>query len=251
MRRVLVLGGTHEASALAAALAETRVDAVFSYAGRTGRPIPQPLPTRIGGFGGIDGLAAYIARQSITHIVDATHPFAAGMSTNALAAARRSGVKLLALERPPWREQPGDRWRPVASVADAVRDLPHAPTRIFLAIGRQHIALFAACPQHHYLLRLIDPPEAALPLSDCTARIARAPYSVEGDIELLRTERIQWIVSKNAGGQLAGTKIAAARALGLPVTMIARPAIEKRAVVASVAEVMAWLGVPHAADRGV
>lgn len=251
MMRVLLLGGTSEASQLARALAAADVDAVFSYAGRTDDPIPQPLPTRVGGFGGIDGLVAYIEGEGITHVVDATHPFASRMSANAIAATRSTGARLLALERPPWQEQAGDRWRHVATVDAAVRDLPEAPTRIFLSIGRQNIAEFRVRPQHHYLLRLIDAPRSPLPLPDCKPLVARAPFSVDGELDLLRRERIGWLVSKNAGGDMAGAKIAAARILGIAVTMIARPDIPDRPVIGRVGDVLRWLGVDHVALRGV
>ena len=120
MPRILLLGGTSEASALARALAEAGADAVFSYAGRTGAPIAQPLPTRVGGFGGVAGLVDYLRAERITHLVDATHPFAAGMSRNAIDAAAETGVPLIALERPPWRPGPGDDWRRVTGIDAAV-----------------------------------------------------------------------------------------------------------------------------------
>ena len=109
MPRVLLLGGTTEASRLAQALAEARVDAVFSYAGRTDAPLAQPLPMRVGGFGGVDGLCQWLRDERITHVVDATHPFAVQMKRNAVEAARLSGVPLLAIRRPPWRATAGDQ----------------------------------------------------------------------------------------------------------------------------------------------
>lgn len=245
MTRILLLGGSSEASALAAALARLEMDAVFSYAGRTRHPIPQPLPTRIGGFGGVAGLETYLAREAITHLVDATHPFAAGMSRNAVAAAQKLGLPLLALERPPWSASPGDRWRLVPDVAAAVRDLPDRPARIFLAIGRQNLAPFAARPEHHYLLRLVDAPqvEAPVPLASFDVVVSRGPFTPDGDVALMRERQIESVVSKNAGGAQAGAKIAAARTLGLPVTMIARPDIPQRPIVTTVDDALAWLGL--------
>ncbi|GHE02111.1 cobalt-precorrin-6x reductase [Defluviimonas sp. 20V17] len=244
MARVLVLGGTSEASALARALADAGIEAVLSYAGRTRAPAAQPLPIRVGGFGGPQGLADWLRAERITHLVDATHPFAAQISCNAVAAARATGVPLIALERPAWQAGPGDRWVAVADTEAAVAALPEAPARVFLAIGRQTLASFAARPDHLYLLRLVDPPEAALPLPRTEVVIARGPFDLSGDTALLRDHRIDLIVAKNAGGAGARAKLDAARALGLPVVMIDRPALPARQVAGSVAEVMRWLGHP-------
>lgn len=247
--RVLLLGGTTEASLMARRLAEDRVDAVFSYAGRTGAPVAQPLPTRIGGFGGPEGLARYLAEEGITHVVDATHPFAAQMSRNAVAACTAACVPLCAFERAPWRAWPGDDWRRVAGLDDAVAALPDRPARVFLAIGRQNLDTFAARPQHHYLLRLVDPPDAPLPLPDTTVIIARGPFDAAADRALLAAHRIEVIVAKNAGGAGARAKLDAARALGLPVILIDRPFLPRRRIAGTVEEVMAFLA--HPADLGV
>ncbi len=249
--RVLLLGGTSEASRLAAALAARGVDAIFSYAGRTDAPIPQPLPTRVGGFGGVEGLIAYLRAAGITHMVDATHPFAAGMSRNAVAAAAETGIPLLALERQPWTAQPGDLWRPVEDVAQAVADLPEAPHRVFLAIGRQNIGAFAARPQHFYLLRMVEAPRSPPLLPDHHIIATRGPFSLEDDLALMRAHGISWVVSKNAGGPQAGAKIEAARQLGLPVTLIARPPIPPRPRAETVEEALAWLMGDHGPRLGV
>jgi precorrin-6A/cobalt-precorrin-6A reductase len=246
--RILLLGGTTEASQMADALARAGIDAVFSYAGRTHSPIAQPLQTRVGGFGGVEGLVAYLQMHRITHIIDATHPFAAGMSGNAFAAQRRTGLPLIRLERPAWMPQTGDNWTLVAQVEDLPDALPDAPARVFLAIGKQQIGLFTAKPQHHYLLRLVDAPTNPLPLPDCRVLLARGPFDLEGDLALMRKHRITHVVAKNAGGAGAQAKLEAARALGLPVIMAARPDLLGDVIAASAADVMAWLG--HA-DRGV
>ncbi|MBD3764590.1 MAG: cobalt-precorrin-6A reductase [Rhodobacterales bacterium] len=250
MTRILLLGGTSEASAMAQALAHAGLEAVFSYAGRTGSPAPQPLPMRVGGFGGVPGLVAYLRAEAISHVIDATHPFAAQMSANAVAACAATATPLIALERVPWQPQPGDNWQRVADIAAAVAALPEAPARVFLAIGRQSLAPFAARPQHHYLLRLVDPPEAPLPLPNTSVVLARGPFDVAGDTALLRDHAITHIVAKNAGGTGAEAKLAAARALRLPVILIDRPALPSRKLAASVAEVMGWLG-HSVTDRGV
>ncbi|MDE4174920.1 cobalt-precorrin-6A reductase [Phaeobacter sp. PT47_59] len=257
MMRILLLGGTTEASRLAMALAEADLEAVFSYAGRTARPIAQPLPLRVGGFGGAEGLAGYLQSEGITHVIDATHPFAAQMSANAVYACDLAGVDLCALERPAWQAQAGDDWRHVDSLAEAAAALPDAGARVFLAIGKQNLAAFAGKPENHYLLRLVDPPEAALPLPDTSVEIARGPFDAAGDRALMQAHGITHVVSKNAGGSGAAAKVEAARDLGLPVIMIARPEVPQRRVLATVAEVMSWLrgGAHHevapAAERGV
>lgn len=246
-----MLGGTTEASRLAKTLAEQGFEAVFSYAGRTGSPVAQPLPTRIGGFGGVAGLIDFLRSETISHVIDATHPFAAQMSRNAVAACAQTGVPLCAFERAPWTAQPGDRWTHVPDLAGAVAALPQAPARVFLAIGKQHLDAFAAAPQHHYLLRLVDPPEGALPLPDAKAIIARGPFDIQGDTDLLRSEAITHIVAKNAGGAGAEAKLIAARSLNLPVILIDRPAVPARAIRATLEGVMGWLADHGATPRGV
>ena len=226
---------------MARALADAGVDAVYSYAGRTTAPLGQPLPLRIGGFGGADGLRSYLKAERITHLIDATHPFAAQISANAAAACAATAVPLLALERPPWTEQPNDRWTRVPDTAAAVVALPESPATVFLAIGRQTLDAFAARPQHHYLLRLVDPPDGALPVPRATVLIARGPFSEAGDTQLLRAQGVQVVVAKNAGGQGASAKLAAARTLSLPVILIDRPPVPARETVATVAQALAWL----------
>ncbi len=249
MTRVLLLGGTTEASQLARALASAGIDAVFSYAGRTEAPVAQPVPTRVGGFGGVAGLVRYLRDEGVTHVVDATHPFAARMSRNADEACDAAGVPLCGFERPPWEPGRGDDWRSVPDVAAAVAALPDTPARVFLAIGRQNLEPFAARPQHRYLLRLVDPPEGVLPLPDAEIVIARGPFTETGDAALLSAHGIEFIVAKNAGGTGARAKLDAARTLGLPVILIDRPALPPRRIARSVEEVMAFLA--HPADLGV
>ncbi|MEZ5776867.1 MAG: cobalt-precorrin-6A reductase [Paracoccaceae bacterium] len=249
MPRVLLLGGTTEAGLLARRFASDGVDAVYSYAGRTGSPTVQPLPTRVGGFGGVTGLAAYLEAEAVAYVVDATHPFAEGMSRNAIEACALTGTRLCSFVRPPWVRGPGDDWHPVPDLSAAVAALPDHPARVFLAIGRQNLRVFAAKPRHHYLLRLVDPFEGPLPLADAEAVIARGPFSETGDRELLQRHRIDLIVAKNSGGDGARAKLDAARTLGIPVILIERPTLPSRRVAESVDEVMEFIN--HRADLGV
>ncbi len=247
---LLILGGTTEARALARAVAERGLRATLSLAGRVERPLRQPLPQRIGGFGGIKGLREWLRAEGITHVIDATHPFAARISHNAVAACAADSVPLIALARPQWQPLAGDAWTRVPDMAGAVAALDGPARNVMLAIGRQNLAAFAAQPQHRYLLRLVDPPEAPLPLPRTEIIIDRGPFDEAADRALMQAQEIEIVVSKNSGGNGAYAKIAAARALGLPVVMIDRPACPPRNEVTRVDEVLDWLD--HArTDLGV
>lgn len=240
MTRILLLGGTAEANLMAQAIAKSGLAGVYSYAGRTEAPMGQPIHMRVGGFGGVAGLADYLATEKITHVIDATHPFAAQMSSNAVNSCAATGTPLIALERAPWVAGDGDRWSHVPDIAAAVTALAGPPRRVFLAIGRQHVEAFAAQPQHQYLLRQVDAPTGPLPFP-AEVVVARGPFDVAGDTALMQAHGTEVVVAKNAGGKGAVAKIAAARALALPVVMIDRPLIPPRRVARTVAEVMAWL----------
>lgn len=247
--RVLLLGGTTEARQMAHALKSAGIETVFSYAGRTNAPVAQPVPVRVGGFGGVDGLVRYLRAEGISHIIDATHPFAAQMSWNAHHASTACGLPLVRLERPAWRAQEGDDWVHVPTLDAAREALPQARSRVFLAIGRMHLASFAGAPQHRYLLRLVDPPGEGLPLPDTTVIVARGPFDVAGDTALLRDHRITHVVAKNAGGSGAQAKIEAARALGVRVILVDRPTLPDTTVCPDTETVLRHLG--HSAERGV
>ena len=247
---LLILGGTLEASALAGAVAEKGMTATLSYAGRVERLKEQPIPRRVGGFGGVCGLAQYLRDHKITHVVDATHPFAAQMSENAVVACRHTATRLLALTRPPWCKKAGDDWQNVCDIAAAVTALSGPAKRVMLAIGRMHLAQFSPCPQHQYLLRLVDAPDVPPPLPHHRIIISRGPFSVAGDAALLQDHDIELVVAKNSGGSGAQAKILAARQLGLPVLMIDRPVLSPRDEVGSVDAALDWLA-HDGTERGV
>jgi len=251
-RSILILGGTGEARDLAERLAARPGLAVtLSLAGRTRDPAPQAGRLRIGGFGGAAGLAQTLATAPFDILIDATHPFAERISAHAQYAAETTGVPLLALCRPPWPARPGDRWTRVARLADAPAALGTESRRVFLTIGRQEVHLFRAAPQHVYLLRSIDPPEPdALPGADTI--LGRGPFSEIGERSLLAHHSIEVIVAKNSGGDATYGKIAAARALGLEVVLVDRPARPETAasVDALIARLDHLLAAP-AAERGV
>lgn len=238
---LLILGGTTEASALAEYISKTDVKATISYAGRVERVRPQPIEKRIGGFGGIAGLVAYLKSANITHVVDATHPFASQMSHNAIAACAQANIPLVALTRPAWQAQEADQWHEVPNLAAAADALPQENRRIMLAIGRMHLDQFYHKPDHFYLLRLVDAPAIEPAFPDKVIEVSRGPFTAENDTALMRHHKIDMVVAKNAGGKGAYAKIAAARALGIEVIMITRPAITGRDEVASSEAVHQWL----------
>ena len=252
--RILILGGTAEARALAAALADRLAVAVtLSLAGRTSQPAPHAVPVRIGGFGGAEGLARYLRDERIEVLIDATHPYAAAISGNAAQAAAATGVKLLALRRPPWTKIGGDDWIEVDTVEGAVAALGSTPRHVFVALGRNELQPFAAAPQHHYLIRSVDPVDPPLAVPHATYITARGPFSEAEDRALLERHDIELVVAKNSGGSSTYGKIAAARALGLPVILLKRPALPEVESAETVDEVLTWLdhALTFSTARGV
>jgi precorrin-6A/cobalt-precorrin-6A reductase len=240
--RILILGGTGEARELAAALVAAGVDAVSSLAGRVRNPRLPEGQVRVGGFGGADGLATYLEAEGITAVVDATHPFAAGITANAVDAAERAHVPLLVLRRPPWEPDPA--WHAVPDIeaaAAAVRDWPG--DGVFLTTGRRDLAAFAGDSAHRFLVRTVDPPEGAVP-ARMTLITSRGPYTVDGEVALMREHGIGLLVSKDSGGPMTAAKLQAARDLNAAVVMVRRPPLPAGStVVATVAEAVRWVGV--------
>jgi precorrin-6A/cobalt-precorrin-6A reductase len=225
---------------------------MLSFAGRTTAPRPPQIPYRIGGFGGVDGLQAYLEAEQIDVLVDATHPFAEQMSRHAAIAAAGANISLIVLSRPAWVPEPGDNWIDAADMAAAAAALGREPKRVFLTIGRLQIGAFAAAPQHFYLIRTIEPHMLSAGLSRHRVILGRGPFAFEAEDKLLREESIDVVVSKNSGGEAAFAKILAARHLGLPVIMVARPRQASGAVSHDPAEVVTLIRRHRAAlPRGV
>jgi precorrin-6A/cobalt-precorrin-6A reductase len=240
--RILILGGTGEARALARLVAQrSDLDAILSFAGRAKIPDAWPVPTRIGGFGGIDGLGAFLRNEAIDAVIDATHPFAAQMSAHAQAACRETGTPLVVLTRPAWQPARQDRWIDVADLEEAAAALGSAPKRAFLTVGRLHVAAFEAAPQHHYLMRSIEAPEPLPKLPHLIFIAARGPFDVAAERALMRDEKIDVLVTKNSGAPATYAKILAARELRLPVVMIARPKAPDVPALYDPAQALAWI----------
>jgi precorrin-6A/cobalt-precorrin-6A reductase len=243
--KVLILGGSSEASALAAAIArDSRFDALLSLAGRTQAPAVSPLPRRSGGFGGAQGLADYLSAEKVDALVVAVHPFAAQMRRNAVAAVQLSKTPLLIVDRPPWTPVPGDRWSYVPDMAAAASALGETPRRVLLTVGRQDLAPFAAQTQHAYLVRSIDPPAEAPAAAELI--LDRGPFTESGERRLMVERGVEVLVTKNAGGEATAAKLAAARALGLEVFIVDRPPLPDLGglnghVVADADQALNWL----------
>ncbi len=240
--RVLILGGTGEAAALARRLeAEPRVGAITSLAGRTRRPAAVPGDVRVGGFGGATGLADYLAREGIALAVDATHPFAAAISQHAAEACRGAGVPLLRLSRAPWAPAAGDRWTEVPDMAAAADAVMRLGTRAFLSVGRQDLPAFAHMSEMWFLVRTIEPLDGPCPLANCELIHGRGPFVENDELSLLRSQAIDLVVSKNSGGSATYPKIAAARRLGLPIVMIERPPALRGDHVEDIDDAIVWI----------
>ena len=240
--RLLLLGGTHEAVELARSLQDdTRIETTYSLAGRTRQPAPVPCAVRTGGFGGPDGLEAYIRKAHITLVVDATHPYAESITTHAAIASARASVPRVVLHREPWSRVDGDRWTEVADVEGAARALPAFGSRVLLTVGSRDLEPFLRIPGTRCVVRAVEPPSLALDPGRHEVILARGPFEVADERRLLQSRAIDAIVSKNSGGAAARAKIDAARELAIPVVMIARPPPPAGDRATTVASVLAWI----------
>ncbi len=196
---------------------------------------------RVGGFGGAAGLERFLKARAIDRVIDASHPFAAQIGRHAEAACRAAGVPRLRLLRPPWRRQAGDRWLEVADLAEAAERLPGLGRRAFLTVGQRDLDAFLGREGVWLLIRTIEPPAGPPPVQGHWLQ-ARGPFTLEAELELLRAHAIDVLVTKASGGAATYAKLAAARALGLPVLMVRRPPPPPGPVVATVALALDWLG---------
>ncbi len=241
VERILILGGTGLAREAADALVMRGVHVVTSLAGVTRSPHLPQGEIRAGGFGGVDGLTAFLRADTFDCVVDATHPFAAQMAAHAAVACTRAGVKLLRLEPAPWQAQKGDQWRSVASVAAGVEAIPRG-AKVAVTVGRKEIGAFFARADLSGIARMIEPPDVNVPEA-WELMLERPPFTLAAEIDLLRANQVEILVSKNAGGARAA-KLDAAAALSLPVIMVARPLKPVVDSVATVPELLGRLGLP-------
>ncbi len=242
MKRVLILGGTGDAIALAAKASKIpNVEILTSLAGRTQSPTAIAGSVRVGGFGGAAGLSDYLRDQHIDYLIDATHPFAAQISHNAAIATRDVGIPHLMLVRPAWEKMPHDRWIEVESIEAAALALEQSAKRVFLTIGRQQLAPFARLQSIWFLMRSIDPPSPDIAIPNGITVLDRAPFTIEQEKKLILDHAIDTIVSKNSGGKATYAKIVAARELEIPIVMVQRSPTPPVEQVADVEGAIGWL----------
>ena len=242
--RLLILGGTAEGRALAEA-AEARfgpsLTVISALAGRTRAPVLPAGKVRIGGFGGAEGLAAHLQDEGIGLLIDATHPFATRISAQARDAATRAGTERLVFVRPSWHPVPGDRWIDAATVDDAAAAIPAGAERVFLTVGARSLAPFSGRPDLWFLVRLVDEPAEPIPLARHRLICARGPFAEADERALLEAHGIDCLVTRASGGDATAAKLAAARALGLPVVMVRRPPPPSGDHAASLEDALAWI----------
>jgi len=242
--RLLILGGTGEAAALARAVLARfgdRIAVMTALAGRTRHPGPIAGQVRIGGFGGVAGLAEYLAAEDIDRLIDATHPFAAEISRAARLACDQVRVPRLLLARPAWRRHPLDRWIEVDTVEAAAQIVGRVGRRAFLTVGAGEIDAFAPATGVRFTVRMIDPPRAPLPLRFHEVVLGRGPFALTEERQLLQKRAIDIVVCKASGGAATEAKLVAARELSLPVIMVRRPPVERGLSVDTVEAAIDWL----------
>jgi precorrin-6A/cobalt-precorrin-6A reductase len=239
--RILILGGTGEGTELASRLASKKdLTYIYSFAGRVTSPRSPEGAVRVGGFGGVEGLIAYLLTENITAVVDATHPFSVTISRNVEAACARLRLPLIAFTRPAWQQRKDDLWQEVSTLEKAASAVDVRKGRVFLSIGRQEVGSFSACNDAWFLIRAIEEPTGKLP-RHYQVLLQRGPFDLKDELQLLRDYSIDYIVSKNSGGSGTYTKIEAARLLGIPVVMVERPIKHTVSAVETVDEVVSEL----------
>jgi len=237
---LLLLSGTSEAKEISKALEGLQIPAIASLSGATRAPRPTGLPTRVGGFGGNEAFRTYLRREGIKAVLDATHPFASHVSCRSVRICAEEEVPYCQVLRPEWKPQPGDDWTVLKCEEDAARYIRPGAT-VFLATGRQTLPRFANLVQCRLICRQIDPPEGAFPFPNGEFLVGRPPFSVQEEMDLFQRLGVDWLVVKNAGGTAARSKLDAARQLGLPVAMIARPVQPKEPKVTTAAAALDWV----------
>lgn len=241
MKKLLVLGGSQEARELTERVIQIpHLEVIVSLAGRTCQPSIKGAKIVTGGFGGVNGLIAYLQREKIDFVVDATHPFATQISQQVKIATSRLNIPQVTLTRGDWSPTTGDNWYEVDNYQRAAEIIPElGKKRIFLTIGRQQLTEFAHLSSFWFLMRMIETPTNPTKLPPGEILLQRGPFTVVEERSLLEKHQIELIVSKNSGGKSTVAKVIAARQLKLPIVMIKRP--QQGEHLSQVESVIAWL----------
>ena len=242
---VLILGGTSEAYELAEKLVLEAGGQGFriltSLRGSTQTPRLPQGDHRIGGFGGVDGLENFLREEEVSHVIDATHPFAEQISRNAVHACRSSQLPLIRLERPSWEPEFGDNWVLKLDLKSAAEWLMNHPQRVLLTTGHRDLDVFRDAHESFFLIRTIEPVSLPEGFPDAENLIARGPFSKDEEIALTRSWKISLLLCKNSGGEASFAKLLAARELSIPVLMVKRPELPEVSQTESIDEVVKWL----------
>ncbi len=241
MAKFLILGGTAEGLRVTKVVSElSGIDTIYSLSGATKSPKLPNCRTRVGGFGGVEGLLQYLGKEKFDGLVDVTHPYASQMANHAALACEESNIPRIKFVRPAWIKVSGDDWRGAQNLEEAAESIPEIAQRIFLATGHKDLPVFKSLSERWFLVRLVDAPKAEISLDKYQLILGRGPFNLETEIKLFKTHKIDAVVSKNSGGSTYA-KIEAARNLGLPVIMIDRPKPPKGLVVGSLGGIKNWV----------
>ena len=241
IKKILIIGGTREGNKLASFFEDHNLKYIISYAGVIKEVFKKKFKKRVGGFGGRVGISDYIKKNKITHVIDASHPFSPKISLNTLNACKSNNTPIIRYTRKPWFKRKGDNWIKVKNFDESTDYLKGNAKNVFLAIGKKNLQTYKKHPQHCYLLRVINKINIKnfFPNQKCIA--FNSTLTIEEEINILKRYKIELVVSKNSGGDLAYKKIIAARELKIPVIIIDRPKDLKLEKVYTFESVLKWL----------
>lgn len=226
MARCIIIGGSAEAVALAHLVPQAQV--YLPGPERRARDWPGEV---------IQGWPLAAALRG-AKVVCAPHPCDGASARRAALWARR-GARLCYLRRPGWRPGVLDRWYNAASV-QAARALIQPGARVFVGLGREAAGTLRGAP-FTMLWRQLDSDTGPVPPSLGRAIRGQGPFGVAAEIALMRKLRVDVILARDAGGPGGAPKLAAARALGLPVVVVARPRWPSMRCMTQVEEAAEWL----------
>ena len=241
VKKILIIGGTNEGNILASFLENHNFEYIISYAGIVEEVYKKTFRKRVGGFGGKTGILDFIKKNKITHVIDASHPFSIKISVNTFNVCESCNIPIVNFTRKPWAEKKGDNWIKVRNFEESVNHLKGKAKNVFLAIGKKNLHVYKKYSQHFYLLRVINNNNITNFFPNQKYITYDPSYNVKEEVKVLKNYKIDVIVSKNSGGELAYCKIVAARKLKIPVIIIARPKSLNLKKVYNLESVLRWL----------